>query len=69
MLFYMVQPQIGYIHIEHFGATTAGEFKEALTKLKKEGMKNLILDLQGNGEDISMQPLIWQTNFLIGKNL
>jgi carboxyl-terminal processing protease len=47
--FYMVQPQIGYIHIEHFGATTAGEFKEALTKLQKEGMKNLILDLQGNG--------------------
>jgi carboxyl-terminal processing protease len=46
---YMVLPQIGYIRIEHFGATTAGEFKESLTKLQKEGMKDLILDLQGNG--------------------
>ncbi|MDR2858785.1 MAG: S41 family peptidase [Mediterranea sp.] len=46
---YIIQPQIGYIRIEHFGATTADEFKEALANLHKRGMKDLILDLQGNG--------------------
>jgi carboxyl-terminal processing protease len=46
---YMIQPQTGYIRIEHFGATTADEFRESLIKLQKNGMKDLILDLQGNG--------------------
>ena len=38
---YMIQPKIGYIRVNRFGATTAEEFKKA--------MKDLILDLQGNG--------------------
>lgn len=46
---YMIQPKIGYIRIEHFGATTAEEFNKALAELQKKGMKDLILDLQGNG--------------------
>ncbi|KAA6316196.1 S41 family peptidase, partial [termite gut metagenome] len=46
---YMIQPQIGYIRIEHFGATTADEFRVSLIKLQKNEMKDLILDLQGNG--------------------
>ncbi len=46
---YMVRPQIGLIRIGNFGATTYQEFKDALKKLKNEGMTNLILDLQGNG--------------------
>lgn len=46
---HMIQPQTGYIRINRFGATTTEEFRKALTTLKKEGMKDLILDLQGNG--------------------
>ena len=46
---YMIQPKIGYIRINRFGATTAEEFAEALKSLQKKGMKDLILDLQGNG--------------------
>lgn len=46
---YMIAPRIGYIRINRFGATTHKEFAEALTKLQKRGMKDLILDLQGNG--------------------
>lgn len=46
---YMIQPKIGYIRINRFGATTAEEFKKAMIALQKEGMKDLILDLQGNG--------------------
>ncbi|WP_042366455.1 S41 family peptidase [Bacteroides neonati] len=46
---YMIAPQTGYIRINRFGATTAEEFTTALKELQKKGMKDLILDLQGNG--------------------
>lgn len=46
---YIIEPKIGYIRISHFGATTTEEFKAAMKKLQGEGMKDLILDLQGNG--------------------
>jgi carboxyl-terminal processing protease len=46
---YMADAHTGYIRVSRFGATTSDEFKEALATLKKEGMKNLILDLEGNG--------------------
>lgn len=46
---YMIRPEIGYIRIDNFGATTHGEFVNSLETLKKQGMKNLILDLQENG--------------------
>ncbi len=45
---YMIDDQTGYIKISRFSATTYPEFKEALTKLKKDGMKRMVLDLQGN---------------------
>ena len=46
---YMIQPKTGYIRINRFGATTAEEFKKAMKELQKQGMKDMILDLQGNG--------------------
>lgn len=46
---YMIRPTIGYIRIDNFGATTHQEFVEALSSLKEQGMKNLMLDLQDNG--------------------
>lgn len=46
---YMVTDKIGYIRINRFAATTGKEFSEALSSLQKQGMKDLILDLQGNG--------------------
>lgn len=46
---YMADSKTGYIRVSRFGATTYEEFIEALEKLKKEGMQNLILDLEGNG--------------------
>lgn len=46
---YMIEPKVGYIRINRFGATTAEEFITALKELQKKGMKDLILDLQGNG--------------------
>ncbi|MDR0348869.1 MAG: S41 family peptidase [Tannerella sp.] len=46
---YMVNEVTGYIRLNRFAASTAEEFKEALIRLKKQGLKDLILDLQGNG--------------------
>lgn len=46
---YMADSKTGYIKINSFGNTTYDEFTKALTGLKKEGMKDLVLSLQGNG--------------------
>lgn len=46
---YMANKETGYIKLNRFAASSADEFREALAKLQKQGMKNLILDLQGNG--------------------
>ncbi|MEI3154689.1 MAG: S41 family peptidase [Odoribacter sp.] len=45
----MLNPTTGYIKISRFAATTIEEFEVALKKLLAMGMKDLILDLQGNG--------------------
>jgi len=45
---YMLDHEIGYIKINRFAQTTYTELKDAMNKLRKEGMTKLILDLQGN---------------------
>lgn len=46
---YMVDDRIGYIKVNRFSKETMGELHDALDKLKGNGMKDLVLDLQGNG--------------------
>lgn len=46
---YMLTPSTGLIRLSSFGRTSSDEIKEALKKLQKEGMQNLVLDLQQNG--------------------
>ena len=46
---YMIRPGVGYIRIGSFGATTYDEFMEGVDSLKRQGMKDLVLDLQENG--------------------
>lgn len=46
---YMLRPGIGYIRIGNFSATTYDELMQSLEKLKAQGMKDLVLDLQSNG--------------------
>lgn len=46
---YMLNSKTGYIRVSRFAATTGKEFAEAMKKLQKQGMKDLVLDLQGNG--------------------
>ena len=46
---YMAAPGVGYIKIVRFAESTEKGVKDALKALKKQGMKRLIIDLQGNG--------------------
>lgn len=46
---YMATPRVGYIRIARFAEKTAEEFQQAMEKLKKEGMKDLIIDVTDNG--------------------
>jgi carboxyl-terminal processing protease len=45
---YMIDKEVGYIKVSRFSATTYDEFKTAMKDLKGQGMKKIILDLQGN---------------------
>ena len=44
---HMVDNKVGYIKVSRFAKTTMDEFRDALVDLKDQGMKDLILDLQG----------------------
>ena len=46
---YMLRSTIGYIRLSSFGATTHDEFTACIKELKKQGMTDLVLDLQDNG--------------------
>jgi carboxyl-terminal processing protease len=45
---YMVNEEIGYIKVTRFAATTYDEFRNSVVDLQSQGMKKLIIDLQGN---------------------
>jgi carboxyl-terminal processing protease len=45
---YMVDQEIGYIKVTRFAATTYDEFRKSVAELQAQGMKKLIVDLQGN---------------------
>lgn len=64
---YMIRPNVGYIRIGNFGATTHREFVESLMKLEKQGMRDLILDLEGNGGGY-LQAAVDIANELLPKN-
>jgi carboxyl-terminal processing protease len=45
---YMVDQEIGYIKVTRFASTTYDEFRKSVAELQAQGMKKLIVDLQGN---------------------
>ena len=46
---HMIRPGVGYVRIEQFAQNTYSEFMSAVEKLRQQGMKTLIIDLQDNG--------------------
>ena len=46
---FMLDNRTGYIKLDRFSATSLSDFREGLDELQKKRLKNLILDLRGNG--------------------
>jgi carboxyl-terminal processing protease len=62
---YMVRSGTGYIGLTGgFQHTTGEELREALTKLKSQGMRQLILDLRGNPGGLLEQAIDVSSEFL-----
>jgi carboxyl-terminal processing protease len=45
---FVIHGDVGYLSVNRFSATTHLEMETALTKLRAQGMKRLVLDLRGN---------------------
>ncbi len=48
----MADSVTGFIKVTLFSETTADEVRQAVLKLKKQGMRDLIIDLEDNGGGI-----------------
>ena len=62
---YMIRPGVGYISMTGgFNQTTYAEFADAMRRLKASGMKELVLDLKGNGGGLVNQAYKVANTFL-----
>ena len=62
---YMIRPGTGYIGLTGgFQRTTDSELREGLTKLKGQGMRQLVLDLRGNPGGLLEQAIEVSSEFL-----
>jgi carboxyl-terminal processing protease len=66
---YMADAETGYIKLSRFSATSGTEFNESLEKLKGQGMKNLIIDLTGNGGGYLQTAIDIVDNVLVDNNV
>lgn len=64
---YMLDKKRGYIRISSFGQKTHEEFVAKLDSLQKQGMKDLVLDLQSNGGGL-LQASVDIANEFLNKN-
>ena len=58
-------PGIGYVRVTTFGIKTADELYDALTELKAQGMKGLVLDLRGNTGGLLEEGAVRVSNLFI----
>jgi carboxyl-terminal processing protease len=65
---YMLTEDTGFLSIRDFSRSTGREVNEALTRLKGEGMKRLILDLRNNGGGLLDQAIEVADQFVPGES-
>jgi carboxyl-terminal processing protease len=61
---YMLNPTTGYIQLTEFARGSGHEMAEALDKLRKAGMKQLVVDLRNNGGGLLDQAIDIADQFL-----
>ena len=66
---YMATPEVGYLKLNNFSRTTIEETRAAVYELEQQGMKDLILDLQGNGGGYLSTAINLADEFLSGRKL
>src|SRR4030042_554016 len=66
---YMLDKETGYVKLNKFAATTEKEFEDALSVLKKSNMKNIVIDLRGNGGGYMIASTELANNFFATQNL
>ncbi|HNW56742.1 MAG TPA: S41 family peptidase [Bacteroidales bacterium] len=66
---YMLDDETGYVKLNKFAATTEKEFSDAVETLRKKNMKNIILDLRGNGGGYMLAATALADKFFTGQNL
>jgi carboxyl-terminal processing protease len=66
---YMIEPGTGYLRINKFADRTYEAFMLNMEKLQKQGMKQLILDLRGNGGGLLKEAISIADAFLSGDKL
>ncbi|PRD54068.1 S41 family peptidase [Sphingobacterium gobiense] len=66
---YMIEPGIGYVKVRRFGINTAEEFRQAITGLKKQGARKLILDLRDNGGGYFHMAIKLASEFFVDRRL
>jgi carboxyl-terminal processing protease len=66
---YMLDNTTGYIKLNKFSETTYQEFMQAMEKLQKQNMQQLVLDLRDNGGGIMQQAVEIADEFLDGNKL
>lgn len=66
---YMMDKATGYIRLNKFSENSYEEFMEAMERLKKEGLQNLIFDLRENGGGFMNEAVDMADEFLDGDKL
>lgn len=66
---YMIAPATGYIRINKFAERTYEAFMQGMESLQKAGMKQLVLDLRGNGGGLMKEATDIADEFLAGNKV
>ena len=61
---YMIEPNVGYLKINKFGANTFSEFLTSMITLTAEGAEKFIIDLRGNGGGFMEHAVLMANEFL-----
>lgn len=64
---YMLTDKIGFVRVTRFSETTKKEWNEAIDALKRQGMKDLIVDLRSNGGGYLQMATAIADDFLDGR--
>ncbi len=60
----MIDPQVGYVPLERFSEQTTSDIVEAVTSLRKQGAKGIVIDMRGNPGGILEEAFAMSNLFL-----